>query len=92
MRLRPRKPIAGQYPPYQQNNFRLSDESRPPVPKLTARMSPSYIDLGQPTNFTQHMPFFDALENPLPSALERNYNGLMHYDFKKLKYSSYEIS
>jgi len=62
------------------------------VPKLTARMSPSYVDLGQATNFTEKMSFFDSLENPLPSAVERNYDGVMHYDYKKFKYSSYEIS
>jgi len=55
-------------------------------------MSPSYVDLGQATNFTEQMSFFDTLENPLPSAVERNYDGVMHYDFKKFKYSSYEIS
>lgn len=38
------------------------------------------------------MTFFEALENPLPSAIKKNYDGRMHYDFKKLKYSSYEIS
>ena len=92
IRLRPRKPIVGQYPPYQHNDFRLSDESRPVVPKLTARMSPGYVDLGQATNFTEQMSFLDSFENPLPAAAEQNYDGVMHYDFKKLKYSSYEIS
>ena len=62
------------------------------VPKLTARVSPSYVDLGTPTNFTEQMPFFETLESSLPSAVERNYDGVMHYDFKKFKYSSYEIS
>ena len=92
MRFTPRKPIAGQHPPYQQNDFSLSEASRPQVPRLTARLSTNFVDMGQETNFTQQLPSLAALESFLPTSSERNFNDRLHYDYKKLKYSNHDIS